>query len=390
MAIDTTGGVAPTPDSGAGQPITKFETAGDWSKLDDNTLLQELNLGGDKTATPAGKPAGDETQPVQDAAEDDAALEEGGDADDSGEQPDAGAEGAEAVEGQEAAPEGEGDGKEAVVPTADRPLQAEFQVFDAEGELEIPELTLKFKANGEERELPLDRVVKLAQQGYYNEELVQNVREWRETQPKYEQALQELEQERQMLLDGWRRVLSGDEEYLAQEQEAFLQAQSPEARAQRAEQEVQRIRQQQQMGQQEQAAQQFVASLVPEFEALEQAAPNVTFEEIVGRFNLLTAPLMVRGQIPPSRYNEVARIIQSELKPWAESRNTERATKQKAATEQVKQSTAKTAAMKRTVSRAVMPQGTHAPEAPKNKKYETAQDILDDIPNLVRGQTPSR
>ena len=49
-------------------------------------------------------------------------------------------------------------------------LATEFTMLDADGEIEIPNVTVKFKANGKMREERLDQVVKLAQVGVYNVE----------------------------------------------------------------------------------------------------------------------------------------------------------------------------------------------------------------------------
>ena len=52
-----------------------------------------------------------------------------------------------------------------LVPKIDRPLVTEFAVKDKDGDIEIPDVTITFMANGKERHEPLDQVVRLAQRG---------------------------------------------------------------------------------------------------------------------------------------------------------------------------------------------------------------------------------
>ena len=201
--------------------------------------------------------------------------------------------------------------------------------------------------------------------GFYNEARANEIREFREQLPQIEANFTSLQEQNQILMDGWRRVLSGDEEYLAQEQEQFLRARSPEARAERAEAALQQERQRSQGATAEQQATQFVQGLTPEFETMLAAAPEVSFEEVVGKFNILTAPLMVRGQIPPTKFREVERIIRSELRPWAEAQHARRMGVKKATTATVNRATATSAAAKKQAARAVLPQGTHPTGAPR-------------------------
>lgn len=390
MAIDISG----KPVGDVGGPANEDTTvrASDLAALDDATLLKELNLGSAATDQGAAAPAA----PAADAA-DEGGDQGAGDGD--------AAEGAEEVEvppdaagegdaGGEAAPaEGEGgkaaeaeQGAEGAAPAA------EFTVFQGADEVEVPaDLKIKFTADGAERELPLDRVVRLAQMGFYNEERANEIREFRENLPQLRQQFQSLQDENEMLTAAVQRILSGDEEYLAQEREEYERASSPEARAERAELALaQERRRQQSVGVEQQAAQ-FVRSLVPEFEALQTAAPKVSFEEVVGKFNMLTAPLMVRGQIPPAKFREVERIIRSELRPWAEAQHARRVSAEKATTAVATRATAQAAAAKKQAARAVLPQGTHPTGAPPKapKKYEQASDIMDDLDDIVpRAPTP--
>jgi hypothetical protein len=361
--------------------------ASDLAALDDTTLLKELGLGSAATGESAAAPgAAAADAPIDeeedqgagdgDAAEADGEVEgaddaagEGGTADEAGSAEGEGGDGEAAVEGGEGATPAVG-----------------FAVFQGADEVEIPaDLKIRFKADGEDREVDLNGVVRLAQMGYYNEQRANEIREFREQLPQIRESFETLQDENQRLTEFAQRVLSGDEEYLAQEQEEFLRASSPEARAERAERELAAERQRQRGSGVEQQAAQFVRSLVPEFESLQIAAPKVSFEEVVGKFNILTAPLMVRGQIPPAKFREVERIIRSELRPWAEAQHAKRMGAEKATTAASTRATANAAAAKRQAARAVLPQGTHPTGAPPKapKKYEQAGDIMNDLDDIV-------
>lgn len=387
MAIDTTGmAEAATPETPA--------TAADLQNLPDATLLQELGLdklARESEATPqSGTPAatgeedlsiGQEELEIErfDSDSADPAGEGAGEAEqDSTATVSGGDKEKQAASGDTA--DGDSEGK------APRQLQAQFQVFEGNDELEIPDLTLKFNANGEEREIPLDAVVKLAQRGFYNEERAAEMRAFRDEKPQYDAAIQSLQDENRMLVEGWRRALSGDDEYLENERLSFQQAQSPEARAERAEYELARLQGSTQEGQAEREAARFLQqSLVPRLEHIEQSASEVSFEEVVGRFNLITAPLMVRGQIPPNKFHEVERLVEHELRPWVEAQHEKRSGAKKQATVASARATATAAQAKREVSRRVMPQGTPATGATRQveKKYNSAADILNDVANIV-------
>ena len=383
MAIDTTGSPVPSGDTST-ETTPQIQRASDLAALPDAELLKTFGLATTQTPgtgdrAPADSPYREEGSPPHEIT--DLPV-------DTGTVPDATAEAqAETAAQQAAREEAERVAAEAAPPVEKRPLQAQFQVYEGEDELEIPDLKLKFKAAGEERELPLDRVVKLAQQGYYNEQRAEEMRQFREQLPQIEDTISSLQQQNEMLLQGWRRVLSGDEDFLEAERQEFLRTQSPEARAQRLEAELAAERGQTRQSQFERQAANFVQTqLVPELQNLEAEHPEVSFEEIVGRFNLLTAPLMVRGQIPPARFEQVSNLVNTELRPWVDAQNEKRISQKKAQTTVVERATATAQAAKRQTARAVMPQGTPATGAEKvvNKPYKTAADILDDLPNIAK------
>jgi hypothetical protein len=372
--------------SGAAAPAANEDTttrASDLATLDDATLLKELGLGSAANSDSAAAP---------DAQATDDADTEG----DQGASDSAAAEGDSEVEGADDAAGESGDGSETGTAEGEGGEGAEaesgtapavgFSIFQGADEVEIPNnLKIKFKADGEDREVDLPGVVRLAQMGYYNEQRATEIKEFREQLPQIRESFESLQSENEMLTTAMQRILSGDEEYLAQEQEEFLRASSPEARAERAERALEQERLRQRGAGAEQQAAQFVRSLVPEFETLQTVAPKVSFEEVVGKFNMLTAPLMVRGQIPPAKFREVERIIRSELRPWAEAQHARRVNAEKATTAVATRATATAALAKKQAARAVLPQGTHPTGAPPKaaKKYESAGDIMDDLDDIV-------
>lgn len=375
MAIDVSG----TPVESTTENTTA--RASDLAALDDATLLKELNLGSAANAADAGASVVDDAVTEGDQGEGEGDAAEG---DETASSADVAA-GEGAGDSEAATPEGEG-GEGAETGEGTPAAAVGFAVFQGNDEVEVPaDLKIKFTADGAERELPLDRVVRLAQMGFYNEERANEIREFREQIPQIRESFESLQSENEMLTAAMQRILSGDEEYLAQEQEEFARAQSPEARAARAEAALEAERQRQRGASVEQQAASFVRSLVPEFETLQTVAPEVTFEEVVGKFNMLTAPLMVRGQIPPTKFREVERIIRSELRPWAEAQHARRVNAKKATTATTARATANAAAAKRQVARAVLPQGTHPTGAPPKapKKYEQAGDIMNDLDDII-------
>ena len=73
-----------------------------------------------------------------------------------------------------------------------RELATQFTLRDKDGELEVPDLIIEFNANGKTRREPLDKVVRMAQFGVYNEEREQTVqqtkREMAETQARFRRS----------------------------------------------------------------------------------------------------------------------------------------------------------------------------------------------------------
>lgn len=272
---------------------------------------------------------------------------------------------------QPAAPQGEVE-----LPPLKRAPMTQFSVVDDQGELEIPDVMIKFKAKGEDRELPLDHVVRLAQLGYTNEEREQQVLAARKFVSEAQERESQYQQQVQQYESYYQRIFS-DPNFFEQARDAFFQQNTPEARAQRAEQEAARLRAEQ--GRQSETHQitNFVASvLVPATEQLLQAYPEVSQTELVGRYSQLTAPLLVQGRVPVQRLAEVQRIVQQDLKDWVERTHVERLTAKQAQERKSQQATAQVAQTKRAAARIFsQPGGVGQPPA-KPVKFSTAKEWL--------------
>lgn len=265
---------------------------------------------------------------------------------------------------------------ETELPTLKRQPMTQFAVLDQQGELEIPDVMIKFKAKGEERELPLDHVVRLAQLGFTNEEREQQVlaarkfvAEAEERESQYSKQIQQYEAYYQRLFQ--------DPDFYDQARAAFFQQNTPEARAQRAEQEAARLRAEQGRQAETQQITGFVQTvLAPAAEQLLQQYPEVNETELVGRYTQLTAPLLVNGRVPVHKLAEVQRIVQHDLKDWIERTHVERLTAKQAQERKAQAATAQVAQTKRAAARVFAPTGGVAQPSTKPVKFATAKDWL--------------
>jgi len=274
-----------------------------------------------------------------------------------------------------------------------------FAVFDAEGEVEVPAITVTFKAGGKEYEkVPLDRVVRMAQSA----PLAERYRVDAERVPVLEGQMQEVQQHytkaNEIIAANnalYERMLADPDVYI-KAVEAYAQQSSPEARAQRAEQEAAQLRQQQQQYATQQQTQTVIAQasaftserIAPAVSALvEKYASVIEPEEFTDRFHTLTADLMRIGPngtpwVPPQQLAEVERRVQTDLTAWAEQRAQKRASSRTAvtqqATTQVQKAQADAQQAKRTLARATLPARTAVgADVPRTPPIKTAQDAMD-------------
>jgi hypothetical protein len=199
-------------------------------------------------------------------------------------------------------------------------LATEFVIRDSDGEIEVPDVTIEYKANGKVRKDRLDHVVKLAQWGAYNQEKVAEIERTAATvQQERDEYVQLLEQREAQL----ERLLS-DDEYLASVRDAYERENSPERRAARAEQEVQSVRVQAQMERISQQGQQFYRDeIVPALQMIQEALPTVTGEEMEQRIAYamaLHAEQAPNGQkyLPAAQFNAVRQFLVNDLVFWAQ------------------------------------------------------------------------
>ena len=224
------------------------------------------------------------------------------------------------------------------VPTVADKLATEFVLRDAEGEVEVPELIVEYKANGKVRKDRLDQVVKLAQFGVYNAEREAKVQQTEQAVQSLASEKEKLEQvlsEREAQLE---RILT-DEEFLYAVRDAYEKQNSPEARALRAEEEANTLRVERQLAPVFAQNEQFnEAEVVPALETIVQALPSVTMEELEERLQmaaLANAEVAPTGQryIPTSRFDAIRKYIVEDLAIWAQIQHARRVESQRPSSE---------------------------------------------------------
>lgn len=260
----------------------------------------------------------------------------------------------------ESAPEPEVEAAEEAPPEP-RKLATQFTAKDREGEVEIPDdLVIEFKAHGEVRQMPLDKVVRLAQSGFYNEQLQTEVKSSRaevaEIRNEYAGLKDALE--RQLAFN--RALLENGDEFFLQQREEYQRRNSPEERARRLEQELIRERsQREQILWQQQATSFLQTNLEPKVSTLLAEYPTVTDVEAAGWLAPHLKALEVNGVIPPARYGEVARVLEEDLAPWMAQMHLMRQdqAKQTEATRtvQLRRAQAEAAKAKRTLTKVASP-----------------------------------
>ncbi len=276
------------------------------------------------------------------------------------------------------------------VPVVEDQLATEFTLRDAEGEVEIPALIVEYKANGKVRQDRLDKVVKLAQFGVYNEEREQKLQQTEREAVSLKSEREELAQlieEREAQLE---RLLT-DEDYFLAVREAYSQENSPERRAQRAEQQVKDLRVQTEMQRITEAGQQFYTGEVqPAIQLIAEALPSVSPQELEERMAYamqLHAAVAPNGQtyLPASQFDAARQYIVQDLAVWAQMQHARRS--ESAPSSQVKEAQAAVAKAqveaqkaKRAVGQATKPVGraaSNTPAKPKAAKPATVDDALD-------------
>lgn len=314
-------------------------------------------------------------------------------------------EGEEGEEVEEEKPEAKEDKEEKEEKKSEKKpqkLATDFQVFDADGELDAESFAgvkVKFKADGKVQELPLDRVVRLAQFGKYNERLVAEADTAKEKASEFEKTVEERDEMIEGLRQYARRLLE-DDEFLGSQRTEFEKENTPEEQLKRERAEKQRLIEEKQRTKFETAAVEFVVGLDKKLASLqEKYAKHITDDEVRGRMDKLVLPLKRRGTIPQEKWSEVERIVEGELTNWMaalyDEREEKTATSGKKAAAEVEKAKEEVRAAKRSFARAVKPpaggslNATITSSSPAKRKAPSTQEqaernILGDVLKLVQ------
>lgn len=209
-------------------------------------------------------------------------------------------------------------------PTEPVKLATDFDLYDAEDQaIEYPaDLKIKFNANGKEVELPLDRTVRLAKMGFYNEEKEQRYEQLDQRNQQLEPFARDLHDEATTLNSHLVRILAGDDEFLAKAREFYARETSPEAENARLRARVEQLEKSPRpaVGSAN-APQQAAVAVAPIIESLIESNKDVVPEaEIWRHMEKLTAPYRDKaGVIPPDRLRDVVATVQGALKLTVES-----------------------------------------------------------------------
>jgi hypothetical protein len=280
-----------------------------------------------------------------------------------------------------------------VAPVIEGDLATQFKIMDKEGEIEVPDLLIEYKANGQVRKDRLDQVVKLAQWGVYNEEREQKSKQ---VEQEYTQAKQAIEEYEQLIAEREQQMerLLQDDDFLFTVREAYERENSPERRAERAESDLQSFRVQKEMEAISEKGAVFLEQEVqPALGMILKALPSVTSEELEERFYYAMQAHMEKapnGQpyIPMSRYDAVRRYLIEDLAVWAQIQNARRAqptTEKKAASDDLTKARIEAQRAKRQLGTATRPVGrTAGSGAPaKQSKPATVDDALESAMSTV-------
>lgn len=215
------------------------------------------------------------------------------------------------------------------VPTVTDDLATEFSLYDADGEVEVPNLMVEYKANGKMRSDRLDQVVKLAQWGVYNQDREQKVQQVEQLS---QQVYQEREELAALLSEREEQIekLLMDDDFLFAVRDAYGEQNSPENRAVRAEQQVQDIRVQHQMSAIAEKGEVFYGNeVMPALNMIAEALPSIPMGELENKFQMAMYAHVERAPngeayIPASRYEAIRQYILDDLAVWAQAQHERR------------------------------------------------------------------
>lgn len=291
--------------------------------------------------------------------------------------------------------EGEGNSDDAVlpegfvaVPTITRQPITPFKVFDADGELEAPELTIEFQANGKTRREPLDKLTKLAQWGVYNEEreraVTQSAQRLREIESDYQRL-----QDRVKASDAKLLAVLQDDNALLNERERLAAENTPDALRRKLEEERAQDRMQRELSDLHAVGTQFyTGEVLPALDMIKKALPYVASEEIdakaiidTERFKTIRLPDGSTA-IHPRDYDKFRQYVVDELTPWAQHIHDARASERGAVSQKTQKTVedAQVRAQKKTnqMSKALKPVGRAEKVTAPPKRIENIDDAMAD------------
>lgn len=273
-------------------------------------------------------------------------------------------------------------------------LATQFVLYDQDGEVEVPDLMVKYQANGKERNDRLDQVVKLAQWGAYNQERDQKAKQVEQQYATVKAEADELSDtlaEREAQLE---RLLQ-DDDFLFAAREAYERENSPERRAARADERAQAAEVSAQLAPIVAEGQRFYTQEVgPALARIAQVLPGVTAEELDQRMALAMqahAQMGPHGQpiVTPAKYDALRTYIVEDLAVWAKAMHEYRSTGKVGAPMAAMPTAAKPSPelvraqreaqkAKNTIARAIKPTGGAATKEKRIGTKATAPSSVDD------------
>ena len=274
-------------------------------------------------------------------------------------------------------------------------MVTEFTISDADGEIEVPDVIIEYKANGKVRKDRIDQVVKLAQWGAYNQDKVAEIERVAVSATEERDQLMQMLEERESQME---RLLA-DEEYLMAARDTYERENSPERRAARAEREAQDVRVQAQMERiSTQGAQFYRDEVAPALQMIQEALPTVEvgeMEERIAYAMALHAEQAPNGSkyLPPSQFPKLRQYLVQDLVFWAQMQHAMRTEGKAPVTAPASKPAAKVAAnpevtraqaeaqkAKQALARASRPMGRGTDgkfrETPKAKPINTVDDAM--------------
>lgn len=252
----------------------------------------------------------------------------------------------------------------------------DVQVYDKDGNVvaELPELAITYAADGKKLEkIPLDKLIRKAQLGEYNEQREQESLANRTKAEQSSARIADLEAAVAQYTRFFDQALDDEQFYLAARQQRAL-SQTPQAIAAQKDQEIAALRASYEGKEQQRQIDAYTSQHVaPRLNALVARLPNdpLVHSAFRGEVAHLTEHLKVNGKIPPQRFPEVVRLMDTVLDQWvdsvAQSRQTADDSEKKALRHQVEAAKVALTLAKKTQARAMKPQGASGSirESPK-------------------------